>query len=326
MMPFRAEPLTEWTKEGDLFRFLDRLCDTTGKMIEPDGATRSVSYRDYANSLYETGKIGLEATASRFYSEARSAKPAAAAAVAAIIPPDFRRDAAFGLAAKAFIAWDGIVDTVLSDGAFYSLTHLLEASSEIECSIFLAEKLFYKQAIQVLRNYVEELVLPLYFCAKPEEFELWKVGDYRIPFMRRPKIGMLDQLQDLGVISTAVAREVSNLYGELNGAVHAKAESMLHRGIETREYRGHVFKYEDFRLWTEFLARTVKVGTELLRINIQQWEASMGPGKLYCDLCKGETLDPVDPEPDASGYQTLRCRRCGRTLLYRVGPPRATES
>src|SRR5216683_4520353 len=87
MMPFRAEPLTEWTKEGDLFRFLDRLCDTTGKMIEPDGTTRSVSYRDYANSLYETGKIRLEATASRFYSEARSAKPAAAAAVAAIMPP-----------------------------------------------------------------------------------------------------------------------------------------------------------------------------------------------------------------------------------------------
>ncbi len=94
---------------------------------------------------------------------------------------------------------------------------------------------------------------------------------------------------------------------------------MLHRGIETREYRGHVFKYADFRLSTEFLARTVEVGTELLRINIQQWGAFMVPGGPYCDLCKCVTLDPVVPEPDAGGYQTLRCGRCGRTLPYRVG-------
>ncbi len=211
----------------------------------------------------------------------------------------------------------------MSDGAFYSLTHLLEASSEIECSILLAEKLFYKQAIQILRNYLEELVLPLHFCANPEEFEQWKQGDYQIPAFRRRKTGLLDRLQDRSVLPPAVATEVSTLYGQLNGAVHAAAESMLHRGIEKRRYLGHVFKSDDFQLWADLLGRSVKVGAELLRINIQQWEQTMVPGNIYCDMCHSEVFDPVDPEPRADGYQTLCCRQCGRTLLYRVRSEKA---
>ena len=57
-----------------------------------------------------------------------------------------------------------------AESAFFSLAHILETFSDLECSILLASRLYYKQAIQVLRSYLETSVLQLYFIKDIDAF------------------------------------------------------------------------------------------------------------------------------------------------------------
>jgi hypothetical protein len=319
LLPLSSEPLVVWTKEGDLFRFLEALCDYAGERIDPDGTRHDVNYRDYAHNLYDGGRESAVQAAARFQTAAAAATPVPGAVVQEITPPKFEEDETFGLAAKHAVVWDSVVNVVLCDGAFYSLAHILESGSELECSLLLAERLFYKQGIQVLRNFVEELVLPVHFCGNPAEFESWRRGEYRIPPLRDKRRGVLTRLTAAGLLTDPLADELADLYGVLNGAVHASASAMVHKGVHTGQYMGHVFKYDDFRLWADLLARSVRVGAELLRVSIQQWQQLQVPGKLVCDVCHRENWRSEEVEEfGGQSYQRMRCEQCGRQLTVQM--------
>ena len=82
---------------------------------------------------------------------------------------------------------------------FFSVEHVLESLSEIECSILLASNISYKQSLQILRNFLEDILIELHFCCQRPDFDNWKQKIYRIPPLRGPK-GVLKRLVIKGIL------------------------------------------------------------------------------------------------------------------------------
>src|SRR6202022_4303629 len=99
-------------------------------------------------------------------------------------PHNFLKDKQFGEAAKAVIAWNAVESAILSESAFVSIYHILEAGCDLDCSVYLAKTHYYKQAGYCLRAFVENVTLPLYFSQNPKHFAAWKKDEFRIPRLR----------------------------------------------------------------------------------------------------------------------------------------------
>ena len=78
--------------------------------------------------------------------------------------------AAIGGALKYAIAWHQLTGSILSESAFSSLPHILEAGLDLECSIDLAMDHYYKQASQILRGFLEGQVLDLVLAIDEQAF------------------------------------------------------------------------------------------------------------------------------------------------------------
>ncbi len=83
-----------------------------------------------------------------------------------------------------------------------------------------------------MRGYLENLVLPIYFCEYPDRFDQWKANNYRIPTMRG-KQGILKDLADKQVIPADLAAEASLIYDGLNSYIHGSERKLISRGIFT---------------------------------------------------------------------------------------------
>lgn len=234
----------------------------------------------------------------------------------------------------------GALPTLLEESGFYSLAHILEADEEIGCSLLLASHLYYKQAIQVLRSFVEETLLPINFCENVNEFNQWKANSYRTPPLRG-RDGLVKKMVNKGVLPASIGDDVSDLYGDLNSYIHGSEDKLIHKGVHVGSRDGLIFKSADFKIWCEYLSRAIDIGIRLLRINFVQWEnissikwASLrAQGKVLCSICHNEDdfdsipmtsdnhtfkipqLDGTWVEADESfpGFITYVCRHCGST-------------
>jgi hypothetical protein len=145
--------------------------------------------------------------------------------------------------------------------------------------------------------------------------------------MRDKRRGVLPRLIEARLLAEPLAEEVAELYGVLNGAVHASAAALVHRGLYTGQYMGHVFRYEDSRLWTDLLTRSVRVGAELLSINIRQQEQLPASDRFICDVCHGDDWESEGIEEfGGQSYQRVRCSRCGRQLTMGMQQDEQGES
>jgi hypothetical protein len=180
----------------------------------------------------------------------------------------------------------------------------------------LAGNLYYKQALQVLRGYLESLVLPIYFCEYPDQFDQWKVNNYRVPAMRG-KQGILKDLADKKVITIDLAAEISRIYDSLNSYIHGSERKLISRGIFTGDYMGRVFKENDFREWCIYLAEAVDIGIRLLAIHFDQWKAKAG-GRIICSICHGADFD-MSPEMGFGGeeHYNYKCLHCGEEMTLK---------
>src|ERR1035437_2871627 len=156
------------------------------------------------------GKKAVRRISREFLSKARKAKPAPAAESKVEPEPDFWNDEAFGLLAKYYVAWDGMVSGILSESGFFSLGHTLESQEDLNCSIVLASNLYYKQALQSLRNFLEGVVVQLYFCDNQTAFANWKADSFNTPSFRG-RNGMLRDLRSRGILTDDLTRIASNL-------------------------------------------------------------------------------------------------------------------
>lgn len=338
MLPFSAEPLASWKGKTDIRRFVDALY------------ARS-NFPAFSNSLFKREKRDVRNWSKRFISNAQTTLPKSASSVQRLVIPKLLEDANFGKAAKYVIAWKSSVQNLLEESGFYSLAHILEADEEIDCSLLLASHLYYKQAAQVLRNFLEETLLPINFCENVEEFNQWKAHNYRIPPLRG-RDGLIKKLVNRGILPETIGQAIADLYGDLNSYIHGSESKLIHKGLFTGSWDGRIFKTDDFNAWCGYLSRSIDVGIRLLRINYVQWEnilsrkwASLrSQGKILCDVCHNEedfdisiyppedvACDVVVIAPDGTRFkadrsfpgvitQIYRCRRCGNKRTINPNP------
>ncbi|MEA3375239.1 MAG: hypothetical protein U9R72_03445 [Chloroflexota bacterium] len=111
-----------------------------------------------------------------------------------------------------------------------------EAVEDLECAFFLSANCFYKQALQVLRGVIELSVAHGYFILSQDAFEQWRDDpNYRLPYVRGNG-GMLHRLHQAQWIDDRIYETGYELYGLLNGCVHATPGRMgSRRGEMDRE-------------------------------------------------------------------------------------------
>src|SRR5258708_33293716 len=185
LLPFSAEPLSEWNEDSDLCAFLVGMHSSEYTAVAESGERFAGSYSEYGRTLFFEGRQSGGQEAAQFARPAANALPGPSAAEENIEPvPDFTKDASFGRAWKSRVAWKAITGQVLSESAFFSIAHTLEAEADLDASVLLASHLYYKHALQTLRTMVEDVVIPLYFYVEPAQFQEWRACPPLHPALR----------------------------------------------------------------------------------------------------------------------------------------------
>jgi hypothetical protein len=357
ILPFSAEPISQWSRNTDIYRFIAALYAPTSPLFSSylykEGkkeiktwerkfarcaAKAQATRSGYDVHAFIVGNIvsGKENTSR---SDGNKLQGSAGTEVAKI--SSFLDDQHFGKAAKYAIAWQCSVQNLLEESGFYSLAHILETVTEIESSLLLASQFYYKQAVQVLRNFLEELVMPIHFCENEQEFNKWKANNYHtLPL--RGRDGIIRRLTAKGKLPSTIATDTANLYGDLNSYIHGSENRLNYKNVHTPSSSAITFKYEDFCLWAKYYSRSVDLGIRLLRINYLQWDAIVTPrwealiaaGRVMCTSCHNETDFDSTPmasenftfeisQPDGTwvkadesfpGFIMYMCRQCGSII------------
>ena len=280
LLPFHAEPISDWKQdELDLFEYVYHLFDRPAVIIDANGTSHESSYSEYSKYLLAQGRDELQGIAIDFVRNARKRRPSHGDDAEALhmlttgevsVPiPELWRDKSFGLMAKYAIGWEATINAILSESKFFSIEHVLEASGELRCSILLASNMYYKQALQVLRGFLEHHVVQLYFCDNEPAFTEWKNDEFRAPSFRG-KSGMLKGLVSKGILPDSLATIASDLYHSLNGCIHSAENRMIYQGIfRGGESSGITFKNPRFQEWCEFFAKCADFGMRTLQISQQ---------------------------------------------------------
>ncbi len=273
---------------------LEFLYDLYGKV--------DVIYRPYGLVKYSTGVTRFRQWAQQFQTLAHT-------------PNDFLSNTDFGRMAKYAIAWRGVVSNVISENAFFSLAHFLESEEDLDCSVLLAASMYYKQAFQVLRNYLEGAVLQIHFCENPMAFRDWRAGSYRVPSFRGKK-GLLKKLVDCGLLSEDLKCEASDLYHELNGCIHGAERRLIHSGVHLGEGWIRKVDPDKFVEWCDFFSRVVDLGIRLARIHLGQWSSQCEREGVFCNRCHNDTdFDFHREEWGGRKFIRYHCRQCGSEML-----------
>jgi hypothetical protein len=312
LLPFVAEPISEWNESTDLLEFLYSLSDKEFTSISDTGEKYSGTYRSYGKHIFDTGLSRFKNTIIDFERVARSSSLAPASALKEIIVPEFNTSSEYGLMAKYSVAWDGLISEILSENAFFSLPHILESDSDLNCSILLASNLYYKQAFQVLRGFLESLVLSLYFLNNVQYYKNWKEDSFRTPSLRG-KNGVVKNLLSNNQISSSLAEEISSLYGTFNQFIHSSESKLIHKGVFTGQWNGMVFQSSEFNGWCEAYAKTVEVGIKLTAKTIATWSINRSTHKdPFCSVCHNHEEFKVEyGEFAGNPYVSYHCSICG---------------
>lgn len=297
MLPLKKEALSDWSEETtDLAVFLFELYEGTG-------------YGDLSCSYFEHTSSEFQMWAQVFYEAASEASPSPASVDKDIKIPNFLDNPSFGGLAKSSSAWDNAISNVLSEGSYFSLAHMLETRTDLSSSIHLAAHLYYRQAYQVLRGFIESVVLPMHFCEHPNKYLDWKNNDYHAPALRG-KHGILSKLVKLEIIDERLENQVSELYGLLNGYIHGAESSMNNKGVATGSWAGFVFQIDEYERWTDVYSSCVAVCLKLLRLHHMQWEKAQPSSGTICNVCHSSELSESETEND-SGLIKVKCMTCG---------------
>jgi hypothetical protein len=296
VFPFKPEPLLSWGTDSDLSHYLQCLYDGTG-------------YGHIARGYLEVAVTQFDQTARQFQLSAASSKPLPGVRIVPSAPPDFVTCPLFGLAAKSACAWDHLVGNLLSESSFFSLPHLLESQSDLFCSMRLAGDLYYRQAMMVLRCYIESVVLPMYFCVNPKDFQSWKEESFRTPPLRGAK-GVLAKLRSQGLIGELIETRTSHLYENLNAYIHGSQNSLNNAGLLTGQWEGHIFREDAYQNWVRCFAEAIELVIHLARAHHDQWQRAEAENGRICRVCHGRSL-ALTKEAQAIRFT---CEICGNSF------------
>jgi hypothetical protein len=308
LLPFSEIPADEWDDQGSLGRFLRLLCDRDGVRIDSEGTKQAVNYAFYAEFLYSSGLERIREHVSRFESEIASDESASTY--------QFLRSAPFGKAMQYEAAWKGTVSAILSEGAFFSLAHILEAEADLDCSLKLAQSSFYRQALQSLRCFLEDVLVQLYFCNEPANFNKWKLDDFQVPRLRG-RGGYLQKLVEKGLLSESLAKRAHSLYGDLNASVHGAERELLYEGIAKGRNIGPAFLEERFIRWCNCYSECIDVALRALHEHLAWWDENRLGDHVVCSTCHGsESFQYVERRVAGRLIVRRTCTQCGTNLDF----------
>ena len=311
LLPFTPEAMTSWTYRSDAATFLRYILD-------------KVSGSRFDRYIFRFHKRRLLRVGKRFERAARELDVPFGADEHETCPV-LRDDPYFGLAAKYSVGWEGVCQALMEESGFFSIAHIMEGTTELRCSFLLAEKLYYKQALQVLRNYLELCVMDLHFSTVEEAYSRWKAGDYRVPPFRG-KEGLLAMLRAQGALSENLCAQADRLYGELNGSIHSAEGKLINHGVFSRNWTGQVFQYQRFQKWCQSFASCVDLGIQLEYQIASKW-AKARDSRLVCDICHNTDLVSHGAGIADNATIVFVCRECGsqqafsREVLEALRPP-----
>lgn len=230
--------------------------------------------------------------------------------------PNFYEDPSFGTTAKYIVAWKEVVGAALSSGTFFSIAHILESMDDLECCLTLASNVYYKHSLQVLRSFLEDLVLPVYFGTDQSAYSRWKANNYRTPSLRGDR-GILSELVNGQVLDEDLKNEVSDLYSNLNSFIHGSERRLVNKGQYTRDWVGHAFNMDDYLEWCNHVMKAITIALHLLRINLAQWETFRADRKVVCPICHNDR-DFESAEFVFGGEQFTQyyCQACGDEMTH----------
>ncbi len=275
LLPLSAEPMSQWKKDADIRVFAQALYANT--FVPSFGSETCTNFeKEMREQARAFTKMLMEASHSTIYF-------------------DFYQDAQYGQVAKYAIALKCCIQSLLEDDGFYSLAHVLEAESDMECSLLLASNFYYKQATLMLRNILEEIFLPIHFCDNVSDFDDWKANNYYSPNLRG-KDGLIKRLLKKNIIHEPLATQVSNMYGNLSAYVHGSQSTLIHQNLHLGEVHQVEFNRSIFSAWSKLFCECVDVCIHLLKINYDQWctirslkfETLAKVGKTLCHTCHNE--------------------------------------
>lgn len=297
IMPFSPEPLEQWNDDTDIYVFLEELYDASG-------------YAPYADYRYHEGNSLFLDWSEKFAYIATSATPAPGSKVKDVEVPNFSKCEKFGLLAKNMIAWSNITSNILSEDNFLSVAHLLESVNDLNASITLSCYIHYKQANQILRAFLEGLLLQLYFSYMPAQFDKWKEDDFRPPSLRGDK-GILQKLSRVSIISPQLLSQLDQLIILFNKYIHGVESKLNNNNAHNSDWIGSVFNYETYSSWISTFSDSIYVGTELLKIQHAIWCQVNEEDRELCSCGKAALF-----YKNSSGKNILlkACRKCDYEL------------
>lgn len=330
LLNFSDESLTTWTEEattsGDLAAFLSELYNESAFILSKDGDIFNFdeSARKYiTDQRLEEGINASSILAKKFtvYAINSVPSPAAARTYKKIDPNYFLYNKVFGKTLKYLVAWENICGNILAESAFFSQAHLLEARTDIDACVETASQFYYKQSFQILRGFLENAVLPVYFCDRPNEFEKWRSNNYHTPPLRGKdkwgKDGILNSLEKSGLITNELSKNVSSLYGKLNGSIHGREKYLIHKGVHKNAWSGLLFKEQDFLDWCTDISKSVEVGAKLLQINIKQLMSLRGLNNTVCTTCHNDKdLKLEEFIFGGRNFKRYSCHICGSQSTF----------
>jgi len=274
ILPFAPEPISEWTEDNDIATFVSAILPFYKVFFRNRRNEFLVIANDFSTNALKTIFPHL------LLGEVDRVDKI----------PNFYNDANFGLAAKYAIAWYIVAQALLEESEYFSLPHILESYSEVECMILLASHLYYKQSYQVLRSFVESVTLQLYFCDNAEAYNKWKTGNYRTPYIRG-KGRVLENLVGRELIEKEIADMGSELYGFLNGSIHGAEPHLIYRGVFKDEDTRFYFKYDRFEDWCINLTNGLSFALFTQYATIRHWHQKRYEHGFVCAVCHSDKLE-----------------------------------
>jgi hypothetical protein len=274
LLPFLEESMSEWKEDADIHVFM--------------AALDPFSDHSYSQERFSEMEMEMRKYAVSFTKNILEAS-------GAISCIDFYQDKIFGKVAKYVIAFEYCILMLLSDAGFYSLAHVLELESDLECSLLLASNFYYKQATSILRNILEQAFLPIHFCDNVSDFDAWKANNFRTPNLRGSN-GLINRLLRKSILPSALATRVADLYGKLSAYVHGSEQTLIHQNVHLGEHHRVEYNQKRFLEWCQLFCECIDICIHLLKINYDQWysiralkfEMLAKVGKTFCHTCHNE--------------------------------------
>jgi|GEM_PF-1464821 hypothetical protein len=279
-LPFISESIESWNSQSDIGLFVREIFSGSMTTLWPEGRRQTTRSSNPESDWIVRGQ-GEALGIMQAFAEASGSENLTLSA---------EESSAVALSLKYRLAWKALCNAVLSESAFGSLPHILEAEDDLECSIELAKRHFYKQAMQVLRAFLEGQIVDLVLARDNVAFAMWKQGNYRIPNLRG-KDGLLKQLQKSGILALPMTDRIDRAYSTLNSSIHGREDMLINSGLFAGNHTGRAFRTDKLDLWSQQLGETVQIGVLLMKEKTKIWLNNLQSQWKMCEVCREQTLE-----------------------------------